>query len=131
MRKGIQKILGLVVIAVFMTSGCAWYGNKTILKETQDSVSQKIVRGQTTKEQVRAVYGDPLKSEFNSNGDLMWTYKITKAKHDAGDAFACLFTIGIVCKSHVDEKHLVVLFDSSGVVKNYDLTISDVTFSTI
>jgi outer membrane protein assembly factor BamE (lipoprotein component of BamABCDE complex) len=131
MQKINLKLVTLIVLAGFMMAGCASSGNRSILKETSDTVAEKITKGKTTKDEVHAIYGDPLKTEFNANGDLMWTYSITKQKKVGGDFVVCLFTLGIVCKNHDDVKHLVVLFDKNNVVLNYDLTISETTFSTV
>ncbi len=126
-----SKVVLILVISALSLTGCASYGNKVIMNETVETVSQKIVKGKTTKEEIRAMYGDPLKTEFNANGDLMWTYRFSKETHGGADFLGCLFTLGIVCNRHADEKHLVILFDAQGTVKNFDLTTSEATFSTI
>ena len=122
-------VLALLAVAVFL-SGCATAGNRSILNETNNTVAQKITKGVTTKDEVRFIYGDPLKTEFNANGDLMWTYSIAKEKNGLGDFFLALFTLGLAVNHHQDEKHLVVLFDKDNIVKNFDLTTSESTFST-
>jgi len=131
MKTSNLRLLVLIALIGFIAVGCASSGNRSILKETQDTVSEKIVKGKTTKDQVHAIYGDPLKTEFNANGDLMWTYSIAKQKAVGGDFIGCLFTLGIVCNNHQDVKHLVVLFDKDNVVKNYDLTTSESTYSSV
>lgn len=124
-------MLKKIIVSILMLGlvGCASVGNRTILHETREDVDQKITTGVTTKEDVRSMYGDPIKSSFNSAGDLEWTYSIAKQKKAGMDALKCLLTIGIFCSQHADSKNLVILFDNKGIVKNYDLATSEVTAS--
>ncbi len=71
---------GLWVIAVALAlAGCMTAGNSSIQDETQQSLSQKITKGKTTREEVRVALGDPTASGFSDTGKEQWTYQLSTA----------------------------------------------------
>jgi len=57
------SLSGLVAL-----TGCASEGNETLKNETSASIDQKIHDGVTTKDQIRALFGDPRESTFTDSG---------------------------------------------------------------
>lgn len=57
-----------IAAATFALAGCAGTGNDSLRSETEATVSTKIVDGKTTKDEVRSMFGSPLKTEF-TDGD--------------------------------------------------------------
>ncbi|HBS1472449.1 TPA: hypothetical protein MAC31_002423, partial [Klebsiella pneumoniae] len=68
-----KKVLLVAAIAVVL-AGCASGGNKSIEQETQIGVQSKIIKGKTTKQEVKAAYGDPAGVSISSDGKEQWHY---------------------------------------------------------
>lgn len=52
---------------------------------THDNVAKQVVKGQTTKEQVRSIYGEPQTIKPQRGGEEMWTYR-AEVNHEANEA---------------------------------------------
>ena len=74
-------------VAVFVISitlaGCAAGGNEKLRTETETSISTKIVEGNTTKQEVREMFGAPEKTMFTDGGLEVWNYEFAKMSADA------------------------------------------------
>lgn len=93
---------------LLMVAACASGGNESIKNETAASVDAKIHDGVTTKEQVRAAYGDPVATDFTDSGHEKWVYTFTNSKQDAAN-FIPLYG-DLHQGNHGTEKHLTVIF---------------------
>nr|WP_249213265.1 MULTISPECIES: hypothetical protein [unclassified Tatumella] len=102
-------------------SGCATSGNKSIQNETQVSIQQKIVKGVTTKNEVKSYFGDPTGVTFTSDGSEQWQYMLADVKISGKTfiPFYGLFDNGAT----TDMKQLIILFKGD-VVSNYTLVNS-------
>ncbi|ARU96187.1 hypothetical protein [Tatumella citrea] len=115
-----KKIITAFIVALTL-SGCATSGNKSIQNETQVSIQQKLVKGVTTKGEVRSYFGDPTGVTFTSDGSEQWQYMLADMKI-SGKAFIPfygLFDNGAT----TDMKQLIILFKGD-VVSNYTLVNS-------
>ncbi len=119
-------VLAAAVIALAMT-GCVSSGNKALKEESSSSVAEKIIKGKTTKEEVRSMYGDPMETTFTDSGKEIWKYHFIKAQIKASNLIPVvnLFASG----SEGDKKELVVFFDND-IVKNYSMSTSKVDTNT-
>ncbi|MEN3931560.1 hypothetical protein WJT86_10900 [Microvirga sp. W0021] len=116
-----MKSIHLLVLMLAATlAGCASSGNEAIRGETVHTLDSKIVKGRTTKADVRAQIGDPSSVSFTDAGNEIWTYthEVATAKVENFVPVVNYFTRGADVKS----KSVVILFDSRGVVKNYTLS---------
>lgn len=121
----LKKIIAVsAVIVVFLMTGCASVGNETLRKESESSMSAKIVEGRTTKAEVRGLFGSPLKTTFTDGGLEMWNYEFTNVSLDAISYVPIVNLFGAT--SSGKKKELVVLFDQAGVIKRYSMSESDV-----
>lgn len=76
-----KRFIGIGLIsALVILSGCSSSGNERVEKETASTVSQKIIDGQTTKEQIKQYYGDPDNVEFKTKDQEVWTYEFSKTR---------------------------------------------------
>ena len=122
-----SKILLLLILALTISaatlSGCAaGIGNGRIANESNNTISRKIVKGKTTKSQIKQMFGDPEKISFNSKGDSMWTYEY---QHDHDTVAAYIPVVNWFAKDvKGHKKMLVILFNKKGIVKNYAFTNS-------
>lgn len=116
-----MKKIAFATAVVFFLAGCASSGNKSIANETQIGVQSKLTKGVTTKEQVRALYGDPTGVSFTSDGSEQWQYILANVKISGKSfiPFYGLFDNGAT----TDMKQLVLLFKGD-VLTNYTLVNS-------
>jgi outer membrane protein assembly factor BamE (lipoprotein component of BamABCDE complex) len=114
-----MKTLTTISAAIFILAGCASAGNQALKAESSDSVSQKIVKGTHTKDDVKKSFGSPNETSFTDSGNEIWRYKYAYATAKAVNyvPIANLFARG----ADVDRKELVVFFDKNGVVSNYSM----------
>lgn len=105
-----------------MLAGCASQGVQQLKEETAVSVGSKITKGKSSRDDVRATFGDPTETSFTDSGNELWRYKYSHATAKAINfvPVANLFTSG----ANVDKKELVVFFDDKGIVKNYSMQSS-------
>ncbi len=125
-----MKIKFVVLIAAAISlamTGCVSSGNKVLKDETSSSVAQKIIKGKTTKQEVRSMYGDPMETSFTDSGKEIWKYNFIKGQMKASSFIpvVSLFSSG----SEGDKKELVVFFDND-IVKNYSMSTSKVDTNT-
>lgn len=127
MKPRITSVLALA-IASLLVAGCASTGNETLRKETETSVQQKMIEGKTTKAEVKAMFGSPLKTTFTDGGLEIWTYELTKAHADAVNYIPLVGLLGGSASGV--KKELVVLFDENDVVKRFSMSESPVKTKT-
>ncbi len=122
-----RTIMGFAVIAL-MLGGCVSTGNKVLKTANSRTVSQKIIRGETTKEQVRAAYGDPISTSFTDSGNEIWKYEWDKTHSKIINFIPLvnLFASGFKGK----KKELTVFFNQKGIVKNYAISSSKIDTNT-
>jgi len=111
-------IVSLLAVSALYISGCAVKtGNETLGKMEKSQIDMQIVRGKSTKKDVKTLLGDPDKTDFDNNSLEKWTYIHVRKDVKAVNYIpvASLFVQG----TNDTTKTLVVLFDDNGVVKNY------------
>ncbi|WP_448954902.1 outer membrane protein assembly factor BamE domain-containing protein [Labrys neptuniae] len=116
-----RNIIIAASLAVIVT-GCASAGNERIRAESSATVSQKLVRGSTTKAQVKGAFGDPLAVSFTDSGNEVWTYEHTVARPKPVN-FVPYVNL-VASGANVEKKSLVVFFNKAGIVQNYALSDS-------
>jgi len=116
------------VIAALTLSGCASTGNESLRKETEHSVSQKIVQGKTTKSEVRSMFGSPTKTTFTDGGLEVWNYDFANVSADAISYVPIVNLFGASASGK--KKELVVMYDEQNVVRRYSMSEADITQKT-
>jgi outer membrane protein assembly factor BamE (lipoprotein component of BamABCDE complex) len=117
-----------VFAAVLVLAGCAGTGNDSLRSESEATVSTKIVEGKTTKDEIRNLFGSPAKTDFTDGGLEIWRYEFTKVSGDAVDFVPVVNLFGSSASGK--KKELVVMFDTSNIVKRYSMSVSDVSHKT-
>ena len=118
-----KKILISAMLAL-VVAGCSSVGNEAIKEENHATLEQKLVKGVTTRDDVRKIFGDPLDATFHESGNEMWKYEFSKQSCNASCYF--IYTAWAYSSSSGTKKTLTVLFDDAGTVKNYILSESAV-----
>ncbi|MHB1645922.1 MAG: hypothetical protein ACYCSW_05360 [bacterium] len=127
MKKKFLLSFVLLLSIVFMSGCAAGIGNSKISNQSNQTLSQKIIKGKTTEAQVRQMFGDPDKTTFNGKGDLMWEYKY---QHDHDTVAAYIPIVNMFSKDvKGHKKTLVILFNKKGIVKNYAFSNSSNSIS--
>jgi outer membrane protein assembly factor BamE (lipoprotein component of BamABCDE complex) len=121
-------VAAAIAVGVLTLAGCAGTGNDSLRSETESTVSTKIVQGKTTKEEVRNMFGSPMKTEFTDGGLEIWHYELTKVHADAVSYIPVINLLGSSASGQ--KKELVVLFDTNNVVKRYSMSESAVSQKT-
>lgn len=113
----------LVIGTLFLTA-CASVGNESLRSESENSVQSKIVEGKTSKNEVRAMFGSPLKTSFTDGGLEIWTFEFSKVSADAVSYIPIVNLFGATASG--TKKELVVLFDKKGLVQRFSMSESAV-----
>ena len=111
-----------------LLSGCASVGNESIADATPESVSAQLIKGRSTQEQVRGLYGDPTKTSFTDSGNEIWECDFTRM-HAKPTNFIPYVNL-VASGAEGDKKSLVIFFDKSKVVRQYTISSSKVDVST-
>ena len=122
-----KNIIAILLLSVLLTN-CASVGNQSLVGQKPEQVESKIIKGKTTLNQVRAVYGDPLETSFTAAGTLIYKYIFDDTSAmNAKTVASVLFTWGLAGYSAEGTRlELVVLFDENSIVKNYNFSTSDI-----
>ena len=108
-------------------SGCASVGNERIADASLQTVSEQLVKGKTTQEHVRQLYGDPVKTSFTDSGNETWEYEFSRL-HSKPTNFIPYVNL-IYSGAEGDKKSLVIFFDRSKIVQQYTISSSKVDVS--
>ena len=114
-------------LSIALLGGCASAGNESIADATPESVSEQLIKGRTTQDHVRGLYGDPAKTSFTDSGNEIWEYDFSRmhAKPTNFIPYVSLIHSG----AEGDKKSLVIFFDKSKVVRQYTISSSKVDVS--
>jgi hypothetical protein len=123
----VWRVYLLAGLSCVLLSGCASVGNESIADATPESVSGQLVKGRTSQQRVREVYGDPVKTSFTDSGNEIWEYDFSRmhAKPTNFIPYVSLIHSG----AEGDKKSLVIFFDRSKVVQQYTISSSKVDIS--
>jgi outer membrane protein assembly factor BamE (lipoprotein component of BamABCDE complex) len=105
------------VVAMTMTGCAVKAGNETLGKMDKSQIEHSIVKGKSTKSDVKSLFGDPDKTDFDNNGNEKWTY--THVRKDAKAVNYIPVANWFVAGTNDTTKSLIVLFSDNGVVKNF------------
>ena len=90
---------------------------------TYASVSNQLVKGMTTKNQVMSIFGPPNITTRNAQNQDVWTYDKVSTESKAGTSYWNAILLG-ANKANASQSAstttLSVTFDQNGIVKDYD-----------
>ncbi len=125
-KVNVRLLAGLV--AVLILSGCASSGNQTLKDETEFTVSVKVVEGETTAAEIKAMFGSPYETTYTDSGLLIWKFRLDDLKSDAINYIPIVNWFGSSVSG--TRKELVVLFDENDVVRRSNMSESEVKTKT-
>ena len=115
-------------LAPALLGGCASVGNESIADASAESVSAQIVKGRTRQDQVREMYGDPVKTSFTDSGNEIWEYNFSRTVSKPTNFIPYVSLIHSGAEG--DKKSLVIFFNKSKIVQQYTLSTSKIDVST-
>jgi hypothetical protein len=118
----------VTLVSVLILSGCASSGNESLKEETELTVSAKVVEGQTTAAEIKAMFGSPYETTYTDSGSLIWKFRLDDLKSDAINYIPIVNWFGSSVSG--TRKELVVLFDENDVVKRSNMSESAVKTKT-
>jgi len=112
----VRKSLVFIAVALLVS------GNEKVRTETMDTVGTKVVKGTTTKDQVRSLYGEPTAVSLTDAGSEVWTYEYA---HATANAASFVPIVGMFAGgSNVNKNEVVFIFDKNNVMQNYTVHAS-------
>jgi hypothetical protein len=122
MRKIVLISTSLVLATALFTGCAAKTGNEKLQDVTQNSVSNMLKNGTTTKAEVRANFGEPEYIGFMDNGLERWQYNHSRSVEKGINYIPVVnwFVRG----TNNTKKTLIVLFDGD-IVKNHSFSSSE------
>jgi hypothetical protein len=127
-----MKGLILTFLMIMVISGCANSGNKSVEDATPESVGAVLKVGETTKQEVEAIFGPPIETTYTDGGLLIWTYRYDDTSALTVETVgSVLLTLGLAgAKSEGTRNELVILFDENDVIKRYNMSNSPIETGT-
>ena len=128
-----MKKLNIILFGLMLIlAGCAGTGNESLKNATESQVKKQISIGVTTKDQVQAMFGSPIKTSYTDNGSLIWTYQFDDTTALTPQTVgSIIFTWGLAgTKTKGTRNELVVLFDENNVVKKFNMSNSKINQGT-
>ena len=117
-----KKFIGLL-FSVALIAGCASAGNEKVRTETMDTVSAKVTKGVTTKNQVKALYGEPGSVSLTDAGSEVWHYEYA---HAVANGASYVPIVGLFAGgANVTKNEVVFIFDKDNVMQNYTVHASE------
>lgn len=117
-----KKIIYCLIL-ISILGGCASAGNDKIRTETNESVSKNVIKGVTTKDQIKALYGEPGAVSLTDGGNEVWHYAYVYSKANAASYIPVvgLFAGG----AHVSKNEIIFIIDKNNVIQNYTVHASE------
>ncbi|HCR16121.1 MAG TPA: hypothetical protein DIU35_01450 [Candidatus Latescibacteria bacterium] len=117
-----MKRYTILLIPCLLLSGCSSTGNRALKNETEQSISQKILEGKTTKAEIQSMLGSPLSTSFTDGGLVIWTFKFSQTQVKASTFIPIVYLFSSGTKGTI--KELKILFDDEDIVKKFSMTES-------
>ena len=119
-------IIMSVVAFALISTGCATgsSGNEALRHESESAVQGKLVEGKSTKQQVRTMYGSPIRTTFTDSGLEIWTYEFKNVSADTVAYVPIINLFGATASG--TRKELVVMFNRDAIVQRFSMSESDV-----
>ena len=111
-----------IIATVALLAGCASSGNENVRSETMSTVSTKVIKGVTTKDQVKSLYGEPSEVTLTDSGSEVWKYSYS---HATAKAVNFVPIIGLFAGgADVNKNEVVFIFSKDNIMQNYTVHAS-------
>ena len=118
-----KRLIVLVLIIIVGLSGCVTT-TQSVQKSnlTAGMAKTKIVKGQTTQNDILEVFGAPNIVTKNKSGNEVWTYDKVSVEKSSSDGYGTILVAGISNNKYSSSARAFVLmieFDDNDIVKEY------------
>ena len=69
----------IAILSALVLGACSAVPENSPQRETQESISQKITKGKTTKADVKSMFGEPVSATSKERGAEEWHYKMASS----------------------------------------------------
>ncbi len=108
-----------IILLGFLLSGCA-----TIGRPINNDQLMKIKQGETTEQEIIAIFGTPLSKTLTGEGKIIMNYTYTEARIKATNFIPI---VGLVSGGpDIYQQMLSILIDENGIVEKYTSTNIDI-----
>lgn len=120
--------LMIAFAVVLALVGCASAGNSSLKGATDESISSVLIEGQTTKSEVKEIFGSPFSTYFDGAGGEVWIYSRASYTSDAKNFIPFMALIGTSASG--TNTQLQIKFSDDNVVERYTFTDSQMDYGT-
>lgn len=121
--RGIVCAMTLATVAT--VGGCTTTsGNAALRKMSPTEISEHLIRGVTTREEVKTLFGDPMNVSYMDNAQEAWSYWAGSFTNDPVNFVPLAGIFGMSMPG--EAQYLVILFDEENRVQKYNFTNSDI-----
>ncbi|HEK86759.1 MAG TPA: hypothetical protein ENO29_10480 [Candidatus Aminicenantes bacterium] len=124
-----RKMLAVfLLLFAYLFSACATFPKNEMTPQqsnlTVGMIKSKIIKGQTTQDEILKLFGAPNIITKNKNDDEVWNYNRMSFKYVSGsDGFTAIFAGGnrAMSTATTESFDLIITFDKDGKVKDYSV----------
>ncbi len=112
-----KKLIAAVFI-ILPLAGCMTQGNKQLKNENLQTISQKIVKGKTTQQNILTQFGEPKEKAIN-DGQEIWTYDVVFGENQISNYIPGL---ALLTNSSTTKVNRFEIFFKGNVVDKYNFS---------
>ena len=112
-----KKLIAAVFI-ILPLAGCMTQGNKQLKNENLQTISQKIVKGKTTQQNILTQFGEP-KGKAINDGQEVWTYDVVFGENQISNYIPGL---ALLTNSSTTKVNRLEIFFKGNVVDKYNFS---------
>ncbi|MFV8912111.1 hypothetical protein ABQ297_16710 [Enterobacter hormaechei] len=112
-----KKLIAAVFI-ILSLAGCMTQGNKQLKNENLQTISQKIVKGKTTQQNILTQFGEPKEKAIN-DGQEVWTYDVVFGENQISNYIPGL---ALLTNSSTTKVNRLEIFFKGNVVDKYNFS---------
>lgn len=112
-----KKLIAAVFI-ILPLAGCMTQGNKQLKNENLQTISQKIVKGKTTQQNILTQFGEPKEKAIN-DGLEVWTYDVVFGENQISNYIPGL---ALLTNSSTTKVNRLEIFFKGNVVDKYNFS---------
>lgn len=124
-----KKLEGIFILfLVCLSSACATFPKSEVTPQqsnlTVGMTKSKIVKGETTQDELLKIFGAPNIITKNKSDEEVWNYNRMSFKYVSGsDGFIAIFADGnrAMSTATTESFDLIIVFDKTGKVKDYSV----------
>lgn len=127
-----MKNLSILTLTLFLF-GCSTLSDNSVIdgsfinkigasqveKENSDSVSSKVIKGKTTKDEIQKIFGKPTSRSTDGDGNDTWAYSDINFTTNLAGYMPIPIVRNVFGHTKTQSKNLIIIFNKNGIVENY------------